>query len=185
MLGYLAAAPSIRCMRLALMFLALGPASLTFLTLTPMGIPMLRDVIPEFSSAASPSVLKGPDVVHDNRVRADVGVRDFDRPAVLAGGDQVGSSRRTRVDARMHRRAEVWGQGFAIVDGKTDHDLYAVAAPVLDVSGHVRAGIGLAVRFERQELEASPSPAPLQATEGPATVLHKIDLGAEPARYCA
>ena len=216
MLGYLAAVPGTRRFRLTLKCLDLGYSALSLGGLTALAKPMLRDIVPELADAASLGVLQGPDVIYVARVQADMGRRDLDRRvgsrtgayaaalghvllawmppdearAVLAAGDRVRLSERTLVDldALMDRLAEVRAQGYATADGENAYGLRTVAAPVLDGSGHVRAGISLTIRVERQDLDAfvaATLPALLQATEGLAAGLRKIAPDAEPVRYRA
>ena len=216
MLGYLAAIPGSRRFRLTLKCLDLGYAALSLGGLTALATPMLRDMVPDLADAASLGVLEGPDVVYVARVQADMGRRGLDRRvgsrtgayaaalghvllawmppdearAVLAAGDRVRLSERTLVDldTLMDRLAAVRAQGYATADGENAYGLRTVAAPVLDGSGQVRAGISLTIRVERQELDAfvaATLPPLLRATSELAAALHKVEPDAAPARQRA
>ena len=215
-LGYLATVPGTRRFRLTLKCLDLGYSALALGGLRAMAAPALRDMVPDLADAASLGVLEGPDVVYVARVQADMGRRDLDRRsgsrtgayaaalghvllawmpseearAVLASGSRVRLSERTLVDmdALMDRLAAVRAQGYATADGENAYGLRTVAAPVLDAAGHVRAGISLTIRSERQDLDAfvaTTLPALLRVTGGLTSALHKLEPGAEPARQRA
>lgn len=214
-LGYLAAIPGTRRYCLTLKCLDLGYTALALGGLRAMAAPALRDMVPELADAASLGVLQGSDVLYVERVQSDMGRRDLDRrtgsrtgayaaalghvllawlppeeaQAVLATSDRVRLSERTLVDmdALMNRLATVRTQGYATADGENAYGLRTVAAPVLDVAGHVRAGISLTIRSERQELDAfvaTTLPLLTRATANLTAALHKIEQ-AEPARHRA
>lgn len=215
-LGYLAAVSGTRRFRLTLKCLDLGYSALALGGLRSMAASALHDMVPDLADAASMGVLEGPDVVYVARVQADMGRRDLDRRvgsrtgayaaalghvllawmppeearAVLATGDRIRLSERTLVDmdALMERLSAVRTQGYATADGENAYGLRTVAAPVLDATGQVRAGISLTIRNERQELDAFVAGAlpVLARTAAELTAaLHKIDFGAEPARHRA
>lgn len=216
MLGYLATVPGTRRFRLTLKCLDLGYSALALGGLTPMATPMLRDMVPDLADAASLGVLQGADVVYVARVQTDMGRRDLDRRvgsrtgayaaalghvllawmppdearAVLATGDRVRLSERTLIDldALMERLASVRALGYAMADGENAYGLRTVAAPVLDASGQVRAGISLTIRVERQELDAfvaATVPPLLRVTADLGSALHKGDPSAESIRHRA
>lgn len=212
-LGYLALIRGTRRYRLTLMCLDLGYTALALGGLRAVAAPALRDMVPELADAASLGTLLGSDVVYVERIQSDMGRRDLDRRtgsrtgayasalghvllawlppeearAVLASGDRVRLSERTVVDmdALMNRLATVRTRGYATADGENAYGLRTIAAPVLDVAGHVRAGISLTIRNERQELDAfvaATLPSLTRVTADLTAALHKIKP-AEPARH--
>lgn len=213
LLGYLATVPGSRRFRLTLKCLDLGYSALALGGLTQMATPILRELVPGLADAASLGVLQGSDVVYVARVQTDMGRRDLDRRvgsrtgayaaalghvllawmpadearAVLAAGERVRLSERTVVDLDllMERLAAVRTQGYATADGENAYGLRTVAAPVLDASGQVRAGISLTIRVERQELDAfvaATLPELLRTTAGLAEALQKTDPDAAAVR---
>ncbi len=105
---------------------------------------------------------------------------------MLATGDRGRLSERTLadMDALMDRLATVRTRGYATADGENAYDLRIIAAPVVNAAGHVRAGVSLTIRSQRQELDAyvaATLPLLSRATADLTAAHHKTEP-AEPVR---
>jgi IclR family pca regulon transcriptional regulator len=181
-LGYLQTIPQSRRFRLGFACLDLGYTALSGGTLRALAEPLLRELVPAVSDAASLGALDGGDVIYLARVGTGLDRHKMDRrpgtriPAYsaalghimlahlprdeqircLEARPRVKLSERTLtdLDALLDRLDLVRQQGHAISDGENAYGLRTLAAPVFGTPGSVIAGLSVTVDATRTEMSA-------------------------------
>jgi IclR family transcriptional regulator, pca regulon regulatory protein len=181
-LGYLQPVPQSRRFRLGVACLDLGYTVLSGGTLRALAEPLLRDLVPSVSDAASLGALDGGDVIYLARVGTGLDRHKMDRrpgariPAYSAAlghillahlprdeqirrlelRPRIKLSERTLtdLDALLDRLDLVRRQGHAISDGENAYGLRTLAAPIFDAQGSVTAGLSVTVDATRMEMAA-------------------------------
>ncbi len=179
-LGYLQPVAQSRRFRLGVACLDLGYTVLSGGTLRALAEPLLRDLVPSVSDAASLGALDGGDVLYLARVGTGLDRHKMDRrpgtriPAYsaalghimlahlprdeqirrLEARPRVKLSERTLtdLDALLERFDLVRRQGYAVSDGENAYGLRTLAAPIFDAQGAVIAGLSVTVDATRMEL---------------------------------
>jgi IclR family pca regulon transcriptional regulator len=181
-LGYLQAIPQSRRFRLGVACLDLGYTVLSGGTLRALAEPLLRDLVPAVSDAASLGALDGGDVIYLARVGTGLDRHKMDRrpgtriPAYsaalghimlaqlpreeqvrrLEARPRVKLSERTLtdLDALLDRLDLVKRKGHAVSDGENAYGLRTLAAPIFDAQGQVIAGLSITVDATRMDMSA-------------------------------
>jgi IclR family transcriptional regulator, pca regulon regulatory protein len=179
-LGYLEAVSQSRRFRLGLSCLDLGYTALSNGTLRTLTEPLLHDLVPKVSDAASLGVLEDGDVVYVARVSSGLDRHKMDRrpgtriPAYSAAlghillahlprDEQIkrldsrprlklSERTLTDLDALLNRLDQVRRQGYAVSDGENAYGLRTIAAPVVGSQGDVIAGLSATVDAARMEM---------------------------------
>jgi IclR family transcriptional regulator, pca regulon regulatory protein len=182
LLGYLASVPGSKRYRLTLKCLDLGYLALSGTDLKVLARPLLAEMVPEYSDAASLGILDGTDVVYVERAQSASARLPLDRRtgsrtgaygaalghAILAflprerqreivlSSNLVRMSEKTLIDpaAILQRLAEVKSRGYAISDGENAYGLRTVAAPILDADRLPIASVSLTIHVDRMDIEA-------------------------------
>ena len=181
-LGYLQSIPQSRRFRLGVACLDLGYTVLSGGTLRALAEPLLRDLVPSVSDAASLGALDGGDVIYLARVGTGLDRHKMDRrpgtriPAYSAAlghimlahlprdeqirrlelRPRIKLSERTLtdLDALLDRLDLVRQQGYAVSDGENAYGLRTLAAPVFGAQGSVTAGLSVTVDATRMDMAA-------------------------------
>lgn len=181
-LGYLQAVPQSRRFRLGVACLDLGYTVLSGGTLRALAEPLLRDLVPAVSDAASLGALHGGDVIYLARLGTGLDRHNMDRrpgtriPAYsaalghimlaqlpreeqirrLESRPRIKLSERTLtdLDALLDRLDLVKRKGHAISDGENAYGLRTLAAPIFDAQGQVIAGVSITVDATRMDMSA-------------------------------
>jgi IclR family pca regulon transcriptional regulator len=160
--------------------LELGYAYLSALSFPDIALPRLEQLVAETGEASEGSILDGGDVVYVVRVpgpalmtiSVNIGAR---RPAYATAMGRVLLANLppadldayldtyklvpvlprtiTDVDALRAELNRVRGDGYALVDQELEEGLVAIAAPVRDRTGEVRAAINLSTHIGRKSVE--------------------------------
>ena len=181
-LGYLQSIPQSRRFRLGVACLDLGYTVLSGGTLRALAEPLLRDLVPSVSDAASLGALDGGDVIYLARVGTGLDRHKMDRrpgtriPAYSAAlghimlahlprdeqirrlelRPRIKLSERTltELDALLDRLDLVRQQGYAVSDGENAYGLRTLAAPIFGAQGSVTAGLSVTVDATRMDMAA-------------------------------
>jgi IclR family pca regulon transcriptional regulator len=181
-LGYLQSIPQSRRFRLGLACLDLGYTVLSAGTLRALAEPLLRELVPLVSDAASLGALDGGDVIYLARVGTGLDRHKMDRrpgtriPAYSAAlghimlahlprdeqirrlelRPRIKLSERTLtdLDALLDRLELVRQQGYAVSDGENAYGLRTLAAPIFDQQGSVTAGLSVTADATRMDMTA-------------------------------
>ena len=181
-LGYLQAIPQSRRFRLGFACLDLGYTVLSGGTLRALAEPLLRELVPAVSDAASLGALDGGDVIYLARVGTGLDRHKMDRrpgtriPAYsaalghimlahlprdeqircLEARPRIKLSERTLtdLDALLDRLDLVRQQGHAISDGENAYGLRTLAAPIFGAPDTVIAGLSVTVDATRMDMSA-------------------------------
>lgn len=181
-LGYLQSIPQSRRFRLGLACLDLGYTVLSAGTLRALAEPLLRELVPLVSDAASLGALDGGDVIYLARVGTGLDRHKMDRrpgtriPAYSAAlghillahlprdeqirrlelRPRIKLSERTLtdLDALLDRLELVRQQGYAVSDGENAYGLRTLAAPIFDQQGSVAAGLSVTADATRMDMTA-------------------------------
>jgi IclR family pca regulon transcriptional regulator len=179
-LGYVQAVPQSRRFRLGVACLDLGYTVLSGGALRALAEPLLRELVPSVSDAASLGALDGGDAIYLARVSAGLDRHKIDRrpgtriPAYSAAlghillaylprdeqircletRPRIKLSERTLtdLDALLDRLDLVRQQGYAISDGENAYGLRTLAAPIFGAQGSVIAGLSVTVDATRMEM---------------------------------
>jgi IclR family pca regulon transcriptional regulator len=181
-LGYLRASGDNKRFRLTLKCLELGYNALVGADLRDHVGPILRELVPDVSDAASYGVLDRDDVVYIVRIEGSLSMAGLDRRpgsrtkayaaalghailAFLPREEQIARlnvSHRTRFSEKtlvdleelLERLEVVKDQGYAVSDGENAFGLRTVAAPVFDTTGAPVGGVSLTVTSERMDINS-------------------------------
>jgi IclR family transcriptional regulator, pca regulon regulatory protein len=119
--------------------LELGYAYLSALSFPDIALPRLEQLVAETGEASEGSILHGGDVVYVVRVPG---------PALMTISVNI-----TDVDALRAELNRVREDGYALVDQELEEGLVAIAVPVRDRTGRVRAAINLSTHIGRKSVK--------------------------------